>query len=122
MKKTLKGIFMILCAGLMIFAFTACSDEEKGDKKGDEKSNVPAIVGTWEYEDSSEMYYTFNEDGTGAYFFIGDEMKFTYEDDGKALTIQYENATGPNVFEYKIDGKKLLIEDSFGETVTYIKK
>ena len=114
MKRKIMSILMIMCMCATIFNFAACSNKENSD--------APAIVGTWEYETSSDMYYTFNEDGTGSYGFVGSETVFTYEDDGKALTIQYENATEPNVFEYKIDGKKLLIQDSFGEFITYIKK
>lgn len=114
MKKRVISILMILCVAFMLFSFTACSDKEKSD--------APAIVGKWEYESSSDMYYTFREDGTGSYWFLGSETKFVYEDDGKALTLQYENIEQPNVFEYKIEGKKLLIQDSFGEFMTYIKK
>lgn len=114
MKKRIMSFLMVVCLSLVMFSFAACS--------GGESSDDGSIVGKWEYESSSEMYYTFNEDGTGAYTFAGADMKFTYEDDGKAVTIKYENSTEPNVFEYKIEGKKLLIQDSFGEFVTYIKK
>ena len=114
MKKRVISILMILCVAFMLFSFTACSDKEKSD--------APAIVGKGEYESSSDMSYTFREDGTGSYWFLGSETKFVYEDDGKALTLQYENIEQPNVFEYKIEGKKLLIQDSFGEFMTYIKK
>lgn len=110
----MKRIFMltlaVMCAGLMLVAFSACGDEE------------PTIVGQWGYEGGDDMYYTFNEDGTGSYFFLAGELKFTYEDDGKAVTLQYENSAEPNVFNYTIEGDTLKIEDSFGSVMTYIKK
>ena len=115
---------MILCLGLMMFSFAACSSDKQPTEEpaAEEAASASAVVGKWEYETDSNIYYLFNEDGTGAYGFGGSEMVFTYEDDGAALSIQYENSTEPNVFEYKIEDKNLLIQDSFGEFVTYVKK
>jgi len=110
MKRVFKLTSVVLCLVLMLGIFAACSNDE------------PTIVGKWVYESSDDMYYTFNEDGTGGYFFVGGEMKFTYTDDGTALTIQYETATEPNVFKYTIEGDTLKIEDSLGDMITYIKK
>ena len=118
--KKMKKIFMvtlaIMCAGMMLFAFSACSGESKEDNA------EPTIVGKWVYESADNMYYTFNEDGTGSYFFVGGEMKFTYEDDGDAVTIKYENSTEPSIYKYTIEKDVLSIEDSFGEIVKYVKK
>ena len=107
-------MLLILCAIIMLFAVTACSPAEK--------EQTSAIVGRWEYESSDSMYYQFNEDGTGTYYFIGSAMKFTYEDGGYTVSIQFENDTYPTTLKYTIDGNKLNIEDSFGDMVTYIKK
>ncbi len=114
MKRVFKIMVSVLCLSAMLFAFTACSQKET--------SNAAPIVGKWVYEDSSDMYYTFNEDGTGSYYFVAGEMKFTYEDDGKAVTLHYETATEPSTYQYTIKDNVLSIEDSFGEYVTYIKK
>ena len=114
MKKVFQTMALVLCFGVMLIAFTACSQKES--------SNEVSIVGTWEYEDSSDMYYTFNEDGTGSYYFVAGEMKFTYEDDGKAVTLHYETATEPSTYQYTIKDNVLSIEDSFGEQVTYVKR
>ncbi|MBQ4517561.1 MAG: hypothetical protein II997_03125 [Clostridia bacterium] len=119
MKRIFKIMVSVLCLGAMLFAFTACS-QNKGTSN--ENANVAPIVGKWEYEDSSDMYYTFNEDGTGSYYFVSGEMKFTYEDDGEAVTLHYETATEPSTYKYTIKDNVLSIEDSFGEYVTYIKK
>lgn len=114
MKRILMLVLIVLSVSLMLVGFTACSN--------DKEAAEPTIIGKWVYESSDDMYYTFNEDGTGSYFFIGGELKFTYEDSGEAVTIHYETATEPSVFKYTIEGDTLKIEDSFGDMVTYIKK
>ena len=119
MKRTFRIMAAVLCLSVMLFAFTACSKKEEASE---ETPDTAPIVGTWEYEYSSDMYYTFNEDGTGSYYFVSGEMKFTYEDDGEAVTLHYETATEPSVYKYTIEDDVLSIEDSLGEYVKYIKK
>lgn len=119
MKRIFKISVSVLCLIAVLFAFTACS---QNNGASGENTGAAPIVGKWEYEDSSDMYYIFNEDGTGLYYFVSGEMNFTYEDDGKAVTLQYETATEPSTFKYTIEDNVLSIEDSFGEYVKYIKK
>ena len=114
MKRIFMLTLLVMCAGMMLIAFTACSEEKTPEKV--------TIIGEWENKDFAETYYTFKKDGTGSYTFIGNEMPFTYEDDGEAVTIQYETATVPNIFKYEIKGNTLKIEDSFGEMIKYTKK
>ena len=49
-------------------------------------------------------------------------MEFTYKDDGKKVSILYKGNTSPLELEYKIEGKKLIIKDSFGSDVEYERK
>jgi hypothetical protein len=49
-------------------------------------------------------------------------MNFTYDDDGSKVKILYKGNTIPGTYEYRIDGKKLIIKDSFGSDVVYQKK
>lgn len=107
MKKTIISIAVILMLVAIAFAVTGCGDENKG------------VVGQWAY---SSYVYTFNADKTGTYGMSGSEMKFTYEDNGDELSILYEGNTSPLVLKYRIDGKKLIITDSFGKDVEYVKK
>ena len=119
----MKKLFCILLAALMLMGILAACGND-GDKKDDgkkEEEKTAAIVGTWEYAGIG-CSYTFNEDGTGKYTFTGNEMPFTYKDDGSKLEIQYENSDFPNEFNYTIEGKTLHIEDSFGSIVDYTKK
>lgn len=111
----MKKIVPALLVAVMLMGLLAACGE---DKKKDEPIS---IVGTWEYG-SVGAAYVFNADGTGAYEFAGNEMNFTYTDDGSKLTISYEGMDLPNEFSYTIEGKTLHIEDSFGEIVDYTRK
>ena len=80
-------------------------------------------MGTWEYNQSGAVYaYSFKDDKTGLYSVYGSEIPFTYEDDGQKVTILYNGSTAASAFEYKIEGNKLIIKDSFGNDVEYVKK
>lgn len=112
MKKNLIKLSFILVFVFSVFLITGCGSK--------------TIVGTWNYYNnnkaSTDAYYTFNSDKTGSYTFYKTKKDFTYEDDGKKVTIKYKNTTSPNVFEYKIEKDILTIKDSFGEDVTYKRK
>ena len=110
-----KMICMLLVAFMLVGLFAACVDEGGG------KEETVTIIGTWEYS-AMNCAYTFKEDGTGCYTFGGSDLPFTYTDDGSKVSIQYENSTDPNVFNYTIEGDTLHIEDSYGQIVDYTKK
>lgn len=101
-----------------VFAFVALVTLVGCGSKGDSNS----IVGTWEYESNSQYVYTFNADKTGSYNAYGTEMKFTYEDNGKEVSILYTGNTDASTYKYRIEKNKLIINDSVGSEVTYIKK
>lgn len=112
MKNT-KKLFSLICIAFIAIAtltLTGCGKDNK---------NTKPLVGSWEH---SGYTYKFNDDNTGAYMFYTTEMKFTYEDKGDKVSIKYENATVPSEFEYRIEGNKLIIKDSFGKDVEYTKK
>lgn len=107
MKKI--GLLFVLILSIVIVG--GCKDSKVKTKD--------SIVGEWFY---SGYKYTFNKDNTGSYT-VGDTvMKFTYEDKDNKVSILYDGDTAASVFEYKIEGKKLIIKDSFGNDVTYEKK
>ena len=108
MKKNILIIGIILILVASIFILTGC-----------EESKTEGVIGKWEY---SSFVYTFNEDKTGTYDALGTTMNFTYEDDGSKLSILYTGNTSPLELNYRLDGNKLIITDSFGEEVEYIKK
>ena len=107
MKKTLALIIALFVLG-GVFMVTGC-----------EKKDSNSIVGSW---DHSGFVYTFNKDKTGSYDALGNKMNFTYEDDGKKVSILYTGNTAASSYEYKIEGKKLIIKDSFGNDVEYTRK
>lgn len=118
--KTTKKVISALCIIMIAVATLTLA----GCGKKDEKSEKVTLVGTWEYTrgSGSSYAYIFKEDKTGAYSVYGSEMPFTYEDDGEKVTILYDGNTISNTFEYRIEGNKLIIKDSFGNDVEYTKK
>jgi len=112
MKKTISIIALVLMLVASAFVLTGCGEKKEEDK---------GVVGKWEYQ---SYVYTFNEDKTGNYDYgnSGKGMEFTYEDNGTELSILYTGNTSPLVLKYRIDGNKLIITDSFGKDVEYVKK
>lgn len=118
----MKKLIALLLVALTALAMVACATDEGGTTDEVSKAEeAVSIVGTWK-ESSYGASYTFGQDGKGAYNFGGTDMEFTYTDDGSKITIQYTNATEPNVFPYSIKGNELHIEDSFGAIVIYVKQ
>lgn len=112
MKKLLVSIGLIIMLAASVFALSGCG-------KNEDKKDQKPLIGSWEH---SGFMYTFNDDNTGSYTVYGTPMNFTYEDDGSKVKILYKGNTIPGTYEYKIDGKKLIIKDSFGSDVVYEKK
>lgn len=119
MKNTRKvaNIIFVLLVAVATIVLTGCGNSSKKEKES-------TIIGSWEYASSpsSAYRYTFNSDKTGSYSVYGTEKNFTYEDDGKKVSIMYEKNTVPSEYEYKLDGDKLIIKDSFGNDVEYKRK
>ena len=106
MKKRLLFAAVIL---FLAIALVGCGKKE-------EKS---PLIGSWDY---SGFVYKFNDDKTGSYTAGGTEMPFTYEDDGEKIKILYEGNTEASTYEYKVDGNRLTIHDSFNNEVIYYRK
>lgn len=101
------GIVLVIVVAVVILLNRGSKSEEKG------------LVGKWAY---SSFVYTFNEDKTGMYDSLGNVMNFTYEADGSKVSILYEGNTAPLELNYRIEENKLIITDSFGADVEYIRK
>ena len=108
MKKTIISLITAVVLLGSVFMTTGCG-----------KKDANNIVGSW---DHSGFVYTFNKDNTGSYDALGNKMNFTYEDDGEKVSILYTGNTLASSYEYKIEGKKLIIKDSFGNDVEYTRK
>ena len=81
------------------------------------------IVGQWQYEGGGDYIYYFNADRTGKYEIGSPQpLLFTYEIKGDKLYILFKDNTGPTELGWRIEGNKLIIVDSFGSEVVYIKK
>ena len=122
MKKT-RMIIAALLILVMIFAVTGCGSKEN------------SLTGTWEYKDpDADMgaVYVFKIDGTGTYTMdvggqsVTYEMKYEAKDGHLYITfVNNEVFSEDDVFdsEYSFkDAKTLIVNDSFGEQLTFKKK
>lgn len=125
MKKffTILAILMIF---VMVLSLAGCGKKAEADY---------SLVGTWEYMDEENgigAVYVLNEDGTGTYTMIAGEEEVTYElkyeeADGHLLVTYVNNEifTEEDVFDSEFhfeDADTLIIADSFGEEMTYVRK
>ena len=78
------------------------------------------MIGSWAYEEDENFIYTFNANSTGSYEVYGETINFTYTDNGTSVEIVFDDA--PGTFNYTIDGNTLVLVDSTGTDVRYIKK
>lgn len=111
MKKTIIIIAVIAVLVAVIFILGG------GVGKTEE---AKTIIGSWQHK--SGYTYTFNEDKTGTYSIDGRYMEFTYEDKGDSVSILNYGNTNASEYEYRIEGNKLIIKDTFGSDVEYTKK
>ena len=122
--KTLNAFFKALLVFVMILTLTGCS-------KKDENS----LAGVWEYSDTENgisTVYDLKGDGTGTYTMNVGENTVTYELKYEAkdnhLLVRFVNNdtfSEEDVFdnEYTLkDANTMIIKDSFGEELTYIRK
>ena len=105
--------------------------------KGGTGASNSALIGKWEYA-TIPYVYQFNADGTGTYGMKDEDnkMTFTYktsakrDDDGNivkdsngketpVIEFLYEGSESPMILEYRVEGDKLTVVDSFGNDVIY---
>lgn len=123
--KKLRAALAALLAFAMIFALAAC-----GAKK-----NENSLAGTWEYTDAEygiSTVYVLKDDGTGTYTLKTEEAEDTlaikYEAKDGHLLVTYtdsEDYTEDDVFDSEFsfkDANTLIIKDSFGEEMTFVRK
>ncbi len=103
----MKKIFLGIIIFILLFLTTGC-------KK--------SIVGKWKsLGKKTEYYYIFNEDKTCSYEMKIARLGCTYEEDGKLLTILYKGTDYPKTYEYRFDGKTLIIVDDNGNDNKFTK-
>ena len=123
MKKIKTVITVLLLFSIILSAF--------GCSKKDSKS----LVGVWEYSDTENglgAIYDLKDDGTGTYTMIVGETEVTYElkyevKDGHLLVryVNNDTFTEDDVFDSEFsfkDDNTLIIKDSFGSEMEFLKK
>ena len=123
MKRS-KIIIAVLLVFAMILSVTACGN--KADS---------SIAGTWEYSDDETgltSVYDLKDDGTGTYTMNIDGQEVIYElkyevKDGHLLVryVNNELFSEEDVFDNEFslkDDNTMIIKDSFGEELTFVRK
>ena len=104
MKKYLFGFTLFLS----LFLLTGC-------KKG--------IVGKWRAIDTkTNYYYIFNRDKTCSYEMTVARLDCTYEISDNTITILYKGSSKKKTFQYKFEGKNLIIRDDNGKDNKFVKE
>ena len=81
-----------------------------------------SIIGKWKSVDAkTEYYYYFNNDKTCSYEMKVARLDCTFEEENNKLTILYDGNDNPSFFEYRFEGKALIITDSTGRDNKFIK-
>ncbi|MCR5845208.1 MAG: hypothetical protein K6G78_01360 [bacterium] len=124
--KKLGVVLAVMLTLAMALAIGGCSGSNESDNP---------MVGTWEYSDTDNgmgAVYVLNDDGTGTYTMkvSGEEVTYDleYEIQGNHLLVTYvnnevftEDDVFDSEFELKDDGT-LIIKDSFGLEMTFVKQ
>ena len=126
--KRISMIFAVLLAFAVVLSAAGCGKKE-------EAPSEDPIVGVWEYSDEENgigAVYDLKADGTGEYTIkVGDEevvyeLKYEVEDDHLLVTyVNNEIFTEDDVFDSEFsfrDSNTLIIKDSFGEELTFVRK
>ena len=112
----------LMLSFMLLLACLAACGKGAGNEPTDDPTDTALLAGSWAASGMPEYVYTFNADGTGSYSVDGGEtafFTFTYEDDGSAITINYDNGFVPSVFRYSVSGNTLSITDSFDEVFEF---
>ncbi len=122
--KKISAILMVLLAFAMILSIAGCG-----------KTDDNSLAGIWEYSDTENgigAVYDLKDDGTGTYTMKVGEQEVTYElkyevKDGHLLVVYVNNDTftEDDVFDSEFsfkDANTLIIKDSFGEEMTFVRQ
>lgn len=122
--RKLRAVLAALLVFVMVFAMAAC-----GAKK-----NENSLVGTWEYTDAEDAIgavYVLKDDGTGTYTIKAGEqevsmsIKYEAKDGHLLVTFVDSEIYGDDVFDNEFsfkDANTLIVKDSFGDEMTFVKK
>ena len=121
MKRKIPIIFAALFVFILAFSMVGC-----GNKSGN------PLTGTWEYkEDGISAVYVFEDDGTGTYTMDTGESvtyKLKYETKDNHLLVTFvdndvfdETDVFDSEYTFK-DDNTLIIKDSFGTEMTFVRK
>ena len=122
MKRISKRVLAMVLGAVLLLGIAGIANTQVGQAKKKSK-----LIGTWKCEyklDDTVLVaiYKFKKNGTGSYSLAGQAQKFTYRDNGKVVTIRFENADADMKLKYKIKGNKFIYKDTTGQKVVFIRQ
>ena len=122
MKRISKRVLAMVLGAVLLLGIAGIANTQVGQAKKKSK-----LIGTWKCEyklDDTVLVaiYKFKKNGTGSYSLAGHAQKFTYRDNGKVVSIRFENADTDMKLKYKIKGKKFIYKDITGQKVVFIRQ
>jgi len=125
-----KILILVLVLALACVFMVAC-----GGNSGGSDASENSLTGVWKYEDTENgigAVYDLKDDGTGTYTMIVGEEEVTYElkyevQDNHLLVTYVNNDTftEEDVFDSEFsfqDANTLIVKDSFGEEMTFVRQ
>ena len=125
-----KILILVLVLALACVFMAAC-----GGNSGGSDASENSLTGVWKYEDTENgigAVYDLKDDGTGTYTMIVGEEEVTYElkyevQDNHLLVTYVNNDTftEEDVFDSEFsfqDANTLIVKDSFGEEMTFVRQ
>ena len=122
--KRRSVMFILITAIIAVLAVSGCG-----------KKNDGSLAGVWEYADTENglgAVYDLKDDGTGTYTMKVGDTEVTYElkyevQNGHLLVrfVNNESFSEDDVFDSEFsfkDANTLIIKDSFGEEMVFVKK
>ena len=122
MKRISKRVLAMVLGAVLLLGIAGIANTQVGQAKKKSK-----LIGTWKCEyklDDTVLVaiYKFKKNGTGSYSLAGQAQKFTYRDNGKVVSIRFENADADMKLKYKIKGNKFIFKDITGQEVVFIRQ
>ena len=125
-----KFLILVLVLAMVCMFMAAC-----GGNSCDGDASENSLTGVWKYEDTENgigAVYDLKDDGTGTYTMIVGEEEVTYElkyevQDNHLLVTYVNNDTftEEDVFDSEFsfqDANTLIVKDSFGEEMTFVRQ
>lgn len=111
MKRTIKAVALVVAMVMLAAVFAGCGGTGHGE--GD-TPHTTGLVGEWDWDETGILYYTFNADGTGRMFVLGN-IRWSTNNGILSVCVTpgmcgaVSLCSGPQVWSYDLSGNSLTL-------------